>query len=75
MFINFIGVNEKIINLNAVALIEDRSEEDKSIAVVTTIDGIEIELTDEDADILFQRAELLLSATDKFLNQLLGATQ
>ena len=75
MFLQFIGINEKILNLNTVALIEDKSEEGKSVAVVTTSDGIEIEFFDDDADILFQRAELLMQATDEVLTRMLVAGQ
>jgi hypothetical protein len=37
MFLNFIGVNEKIVNLNAIALIEDESTDTEPVAVLTTI--------------------------------------
>ena len=73
MFLNFIGINEKILNLNSVALIEDKSEDGRSAALVTTTDGLEIEFTDDDADILFQRAELIMQATDEVLAKLQGA--
>ena len=75
MFLNFIGINEKILNLNAVALIEDKSEDGRSVALVTTTDGLEIEFTDDDADILFQRAELVMQATDEVLAKLQNAGQ
>lgn len=73
MFLNFIGINEKILNLNSVALIEDKSEDGRSAALVTTTDGLEIEFTDDDADILFQRAELIMQATDEVLAKLQNA--
>lgn len=69
MFLNFIGVNEKIVNLNAIALIEDESTDTESIAVLTTIDGIEIRLTAADADAIFARAELIIQATDHAVTQ------
>lgn len=69
MFLNFIGVNEKIINLNAIALIEDLSTETQPKAVLTTIDGIEIEIDGDDAEALFARTDLLLQATDHAINQ------
>ena len=67
MNLNFIGVNEKIVNLDAIALIEDQSEEGKSVAILTTLSGIELTLENEDADALFQRAELMMQATDALL--------
>ena len=70
MFLNFIGINEKILNLSAIALIEDKSEDGKPIALVTTTDGAEIEFVEDDADILFQRAELIMQATDEVLAKL-----
>ena len=75
MFLQFIGIKEKILNLSTVALIEDKSEEGKSVAVVTTSDGIEIEFFDDDADVLFQRAELLMQATDEVLARMLTVGQ
>ena len=72
MFPNFIGVNEKFINLNSVALIEDRTEEETGapIAVITTGDGAEIELIGTDADILFERVELFSRVTDELIAKL-----
>ena len=69
MFLNFIGVNEKIVNLNAIALIEDESTEASSVAVLTTLDGIEIKLEGEDADAVFDRAQLMIEATNKAMEQ------
>lgn len=69
MFLNFIGVNEKIVNLNAIALIEDESTDTEPVAVLTTIDGIEIRLTGPDADAIFARAELIIQATDHAISQ------
>jgi hypothetical protein len=74
MFLNFIGINEKILNLSAVALIEDKSEDGRSVAVVTTTDGTEIEFVEDDADILFERAELIMKATDEVLAKLQNTT-
>lgn len=70
MFVTFIGVNGKIINLNALSLIEDESTATESRAKLTTIDGLEIELVGEDADALFARLELLLDATDRTIERL-----
>ena len=42
MFLQFIGVNEKILNLNCVAMIEDLTDENESKAVITTSDGAQI---------------------------------
>ena len=70
MFITFVGVNEKIINLNTISLIEDESTEDESVAVVTTSDGAEIRLTGDDADALFTRADELIALTNQAITQL-----
>jgi hypothetical protein len=70
MFLTFIGIKEKIFNLNSVAPFEDKSEEARSAALVTTTDSLEIEFTDDDADILFQRAELIMQVTDEVISRL-----
>ncbi len=67
MFLQFIGINNKIINLMTIALIEDLSNDLKSKCVLTTTDGTEIEFEDSDADVLLARVETLLQATDDFL--------
>jgi hypothetical protein len=73
MFITFIGINGRIINLNALSLIEDESTPAESRAKLTTIDGLEIELTGEDADALFARVQLLLDATDRTIERVIAA--
>ena len=73
MFVTFIGVNGRIINLNALSLIEDESTATESRATLTTIDGLEIELTGEDAEALFARVQLLLDATDKTIERLVAS--
>ncbi len=73
MFIQFIGIRNKIINLATVTLIEDLSNDKQSKAIITTSDGTEIEFTSEDADALLARAETLLAATDDFLLRLTSA--
>lgn len=75
MFPNFIGVNEKFINLSTVALIEDRTEGDESAALITTSDGQEIELIGSDADTLFERVELFAQATEELITKLQAAAQ
>lgn len=75
MFLQFIGVNEKIVNLSAVALIEDLTTEVESVAQVTTITGDELTFVGSDADAIFQRAELMMQATDAAINQLLPHPQ
>ena len=69
-FLQFIGINERNFKINAVALIEDKSEEGKSIAG----DGIEIEFFN-DADVLFRRAELKMQVTDEMVTKLQNAAQ
>ena len=67
-------MTEKFINLNSVALIEDKSDEAAgSVALVTTSDGAEIELSGTDADILFDRVELFSKATEELIAKLQAA--
>ncbi len=67
----FIGVNEKFINLASIALVEDTTErDDEPKALITTSTGDEIELTGEDAEILFNRVELFAAASDSILAQM-----
>jgi hypothetical protein len=76
MIPNFIGVNEKFVNLYTIALIEDESTENESVAKITTSDGAEIELVGTDADIIFERVEMFAKATDELLLRLQqGSTQ
>ncbi len=70
MFPNFIGVNEKFVNLNTVALIEDESTDTESVAVITTSDGTEIRITGEDAEILFGKVESFTNATEELISRL-----
>jgi hypothetical protein len=64
MYLQFIGVNETIINLANIAMIEDESDDKGSKAVLTTHSGVEFEFTGDDADAIFARAEILIQATD-----------
>ena len=70
MIPNFIGVNEKFVNLYTIALIEDESTETESVAKITTSDGAEIELVGSDADIIFERVEMFAKATDELMSRL-----
>lgn len=70
MFPTFIGINEKFLNLNAVALIEDKSTESEQIATVTTIEGSEFDLIGDDAELLFDRAELIAFGSDAIFSDL-----
>ena len=60
----FIGINEKFVNLNSIALVEDQSDQTQSKALIVTSDGAEIELIGDDADLLFDRMELVSFASD-----------
>lgn len=74
MFLQFVGINNKILNLTAVALIEDLSTDVKSKVMITTTDGTEFEFTDADADVLLARAETILQASDEFLLKIQSAS-
>ena len=73
MFLNFIAVNEKILNLNAVALIEDQSTDTEPIALVRMIDGDDFTFEGPDAQALFDRSELIIAATEQVLFQMQNA--
>ena len=64
MFPAVIGINEKFLNLNSIALVEDQSDATQSKALIITSDGAEIEVFGEDADLLFDRMELVSFASD-----------
>ena len=66
----FIGINEKFINLNSIAVIEDQSTDIEPKAVIVTTDGQEIELINEDAELLFERCELVSFASDRVFDTL-----
>lgn len=70
IFMNFVGVNEKILNLNTVALTEDKSTAKKTAIAITTAEGLEIELEGTDAEIVLDRAELMIKSTDQVIAQL-----
>lgn len=69
-FPNFVGINEKFLNLNSIALVEDKTDASGSVALITTIEGTEIELTGTDADLVFERVELFAAATDELTKRL-----
>jgi hypothetical protein len=71
MFPHFVGVNDKFVNLDAIALIEDKTEDGNSAALITTADGAEIELTGTDADIVFERIEMFATVTDEMISRLM----
>lgn len=77
MSLELIGINEKILNLSAVALIEDTTDSTGAKALVTFTDGLELEFDGDDADQLFKRAELIMAATEELIRrmQLVGVQQ
>jgi hypothetical protein len=74
MFLQFLGVNNKILNFSLIVLIEDESTDEESKVKITTIDGSELEFVDDDADVILARAETLMDATNLFILQLQSAT-
>lgn len=70
MFPCIIGINEKFVNLNSIAVIEDESTDKQSIAKITTTTGDEIELFDGDAELLFDRCDLIALGNDSIFAQL-----
>ncbi|MBX3299757.1 MAG: hypothetical protein KF736_09880 [Acidobacteria bacterium] len=70
MFLNFLGVNEKIVNFAAIAVIEDHSEPDLAKAIVTTTDGIELTFVGADAEAIFAHGEMLIAATNHLIAQM-----
>lgn len=69
MFINFIAINDKVLNLNAVALIEDVSTDDALSVLVTTTAGDELTFDDDDAHVILDRCEFLIGITDNLTAQ------
>lgn len=69
MFINFIGVNGLVLNLNAIALIEDISDDDTPKIQITTITGDALDFDGEDAIAILERCEFLLQITDNLTAQ------
>ncbi len=70
MFINFIGVDGFILNLNAIALIQDVSENDDETKLhVVTVAGAEIDFEGDDAVAILERCEFLLQVTDNLTRQ------
>lgn len=80
MFLNFIAINGQVLNLNAVVLIEDETEDAAEgetatpIAVVHTLQGDEYRFEGEDATALFDRMELIVQVNDAALANALNAT-
>ena len=70
MFLNFVGVNEKIVNLAAVVMIEDISTENEAKVNLITLAGEDIELVGTDAEALLESAQLMLEATDMAIAKL-----
>jgi len=71
---NFIGADGQFINLAAVVLIEDVTDDPaKPVARITTIAGAEFELTDADAEALFKRIEYIAAETDNAMMRIQAA--
>lgn len=70
MFPCIIGINEKFVNLNSIAVIEDESTDEQTIAKITTFTADEITLFDEDAELLFDRCDLIALGNDSIFTQL-----
>jgi len=75
MFLNFIAVDGKVINLNAVAIVEDQSTETAPAAVITTIFGDEITLEGEDATRLFDQMDIIVQVNDAAIAQAAAVSQ
>jgi len=70
MNLNFVGVNEKIVNLDAIALIEDTSDDRGTRILLTTTAGTEIELVGSDAEAVLARAELMIDGCTALLSRI-----
>lgn len=82
MFLNFIAINDKMLNLNSVALVEDQTPTDAdgnptrdAVAVITTLYDAEITLEGEDATALFDRLELIAHVNDMAVAQASNVAQ
>lgn len=72
MFLNFIALDGKVLNLNSVSIIE---QSDNGDAVVTTNDGIELTFEGDDAAALFTRMDLICQVNDAAIAQAAAASQ
>jgi len=70
MHLGFVGLSNQIINLNVCATVEDISDELESKALVTLMNGDEIEVTGDDADLILERANAMAEATNVYIAQL-----
>ena len=76
MYLNFIAINGQVLNLNAVVLIEDVSEDGgPPIAQVSTIQGDDYTFEGDDATALFARMDLIVQVNDAALAQAMAATK
>lgn len=75
MYLNFIAINGQVLNLNAVVLVEDVSEnESEPIAEVNTLQGDVYTFKGDDATALFERMDMIVQVNDAALAQAIAAT-
>lgn len=76
MYLHFVAVKEKVLNLNNVVLIEDVSDAVTGPKVIVhTIDGTEFTFTGSDADAVFERCDQLVAANAAVIAQINQHTQ
>lgn len=75
MFLNFIALDGKVLNLNSIVFVEDQSTDDKPIALVNTLLGYEFEFTGEDATRLFDQMDIIVQVNDAAIAQAAAASQ
>lgn len=68
---NFIELDGRLINLSAVADVEDVSEGTNSKLILAMVTGTEIELDGEDADTFSSEVSIILAQRKELVNALL----
>lgn len=71
MYLHFVAVQEKILNLNNVSLIEDITTAATGPKVVVhTIDGADLTFTGSDAEAIFERCDQIVAANAAVITQI-----
>lgn len=76
MYLHFVAIREKILNLNNVILIEDLSDSVSGPkAILHAIDGDQYTLQGSDAETVFERCDQLVTANAVVIAQINQQTQ
>ena len=75
MFLNFIAANGKVINLNAVAVIENVGTDEAPIAKVHMFQGDVFDFEGEDAAEIFERMDVIIQVNEAAMVQAAAVSQ